>query len=181
MHTGSDPRLPTAPSVVSFDLHFDEPTGVEDLDLAKKLREQARRKGREMSEARSRAKSAEKKGSRGAAQEHRQRANAYNSVMKELDKRAAEIIFREKNKNRREGMIDLHGLYVAEAVRLAKDQVQTARSRGDDVVRFIVGKGSHSDDGEAKIRPALEGFFTKQGVSHSLDPKNTGVLVVRLD
>ncbi len=78
-------------------------------------------------------------------------------------------------------MIDLHGLYVAEAIQVAKDQLQTARSRGDEVVRFIVGeffdnlclwdvvhnsrtrlgKGLHSDAGEAKIRPALEKLFTK--------------------
>jgi hypothetical protein len=37
-------------------------------------------------------------------------------------------------------MIDLHALYVAEAIQVAKDQVQTARSRGADVVRFIVGE-----------------------------------------
>ncbi|KAI9463660.1 hypothetical protein BJY52DRAFT_1252955, partial [Lactarius psammicola] len=82
--------------------------------------------------------------------------------------------------NRKEGTIDLHGLYVAEAVQLAKDQVQAARSRGDEVVRFIVGKGLHADGGKAKIRPALEDLFTKRGLTHSLDPKNAGVLVVRL-
>ena len=37
-------------------------------------------------------------------------------------------------------MIDLHGLYVAEALRIAKDQVETARSRGDKVGHFIVGE-----------------------------------------
>jgi len=37
-------------------------------------------------------------------------------------------------------MVDLHGLYVAEAVRFAKEQLQSARSRGDEVVRFIVGE-----------------------------------------
>lgn len=76
-------------------------------------------------------------------------------------------------------MVDLHGLYVAEAVQFAKYEVQNARSRGDKVVRFIVGesfvkpvgcvhhsrtdlgKGLHSDDGKAKIRPALEDHFTK--------------------
>lgn len=92
--TERDPSLPTLIQIVTSD----EPATVEDLDFAKKLREQARRKGREMSEAHSRAKSAQKNGSRAAAQEHRQRANAHQSAMKELDKRAAEIIFREKNK-----------------------------------------------------------------------------------
>ncbi|KAH9061250.1 hypothetical protein EDB87DRAFT_1610795 [Lactarius vividus] len=135
-----------------------------------------------MSEARSRAKSAQKKGYRGAAQAHRQEAITHESAMKELDKRAAKIIFRENNKNHKEGgKVDLHGLYVAEAVQFAKDQVETARSRGDEAVRFIVGKGLHSNAGEAKIRPALEELFTKRGLTHSLDPKNAGVLVVRLN
>ncbi|KAH8990461.1 hypothetical protein EDB92DRAFT_1863842 [Lactarius akahatsu] len=102
--------------------------------------------------------------------------------MKELDKRAAKIFFRENNKNRREGgKIDLHSLHVDEALQFAEDQLQTARSRGDEVVRFIVGKGLHSYAGEAKIRPALEKNFTQWGLIHSLDPYNAGVLVVQLD
>ncbi|KAH9061237.1 hypothetical protein EDB87DRAFT_1610704 [Lactarius vividus] len=134
-----------------------------------------------MAEARSRAKSAKKKGRPGAAHAHRQDALAHEGEMKELNKRAAKIIFRENNKNCKEGMIDLHGLHVPEAVQLAKDQVESARSRGDEAVRFIVGKGLHSNAGEAKIRPALEGLFNKRGLTPQLDPRNTGVLIVRLD
>ncbi|KAH9047899.1 hypothetical protein EDB84DRAFT_1673377 [Lactarius hengduanensis] len=135
-----------------------------------------------MSEARRRAKNAKKKGRLGTAHAHRQDALSHESEMKELDKRAAKIFFRENNKNRREGgKIDLHGLYVTEAIQVAEDKVQTARWRGDEVVRFIVGKGLHSDAGEAKIRPALEKLFTKRGLNHSLDPYNAGVLVVQLD
>ena len=76
-------------------------------------------------------------------------------------------------------MIDLHDLHVPEAVQFARDEVQNARSRGNEVVRFItgesfvksmgcvhhsltdLGKGLHSDGGKAKIRPALEEHFTK--------------------
>ncbi|KAH9061238.1 hypothetical protein EDB87DRAFT_1610707 [Lactarius vividus] len=135
-----------------------------------------------MSEAYSRAKSASKKGYLGAAHAHRQGAIAREREMKELDKRAAKIVFRENNKNRGEGRkVDLHGLYVAEAIQISKDQLQTARSKGDKVVRFIVGKGLHSDGGGAKIRPALEDLLTKQGLIHWLDPSNAGVLVVQLD
>ncbi|KAH9083563.1 hypothetical protein EDB83DRAFT_28082 [Lactarius deliciosus] len=180
--TGSKPPPPTAPVVVvSSGPCTDGPVGIEDLEFAQKLREQARCKGREMSEARSRAKSASEKGRLGAAHAHRQDAIAYESEMKELHKRAAKIVFRENNKNRGEGMIDLHGLHVAEAIQASKDQLHTARSRGDQAVRFIVGKGLHSDTGGSKIRPALEDFLTKRGLTHSLDPYNAGVLVVRLD
>ncbi|KAH9047904.1 hypothetical protein EDB84DRAFT_395734 [Lactarius hengduanensis] len=180
--TGSEPPPPTAlVVVVSSGPCTDEPVGIEDLEFAKKLREQARRKGREMSEACGRAKSATQKGRLGAAHAHRQDALARESEIKELNKRAAEIVFRENNKNRGGGMIDLHGLHVAEAIQVSKDQLQTARLRGDQAVRFIVGKGLHSDAGGAKIRPALEDFLTKRGLIHSLDPYNVGVLVVRLD
>ncbi|KAH9019014.1 hypothetical protein EDB85DRAFT_2121407 [Lactarius pseudohatsudake] len=182
VHTRGEPRLPTALVGVSSDPRYGESASVENIDFAKKLREQARRKGREMSEARSRAKSARKKGRLGAAHAHRQDAIAHESEMKELDKRAAKIFLRENNKDRAEGgKIDLHGLYVAEAIQVAKDQLQTARLRGDETVRFIVGKGLHSDAGEAKIRPALEDLVTKRGLIHSLDPYNAGVLIVQLD
>ena len=98
-HTRSEPPPPTVIQVISSDLLPDEPTSIGDLDFAKNLREQARCKGREMSAARSRAKKAQKKRSGGGAQaHHKQEAIAHEKAMKELDKRAAEIIFREKNK-----------------------------------------------------------------------------------
>ena len=90
--------IPRAPTVVLSGLRSNEPTSIEGLEFAKNLREQARRRGREMSEARSRAKGAQKKGYHGAAHAHRQEAIAHEKAMKELDKRAANIIFREKNK-----------------------------------------------------------------------------------
>ncbi|KAH8990545.1 hypothetical protein EDB92DRAFT_1864394 [Lactarius akahatsu] len=134
-----------------------------------------------MTEAYSRAKSAQRIGDRSAAQEHRQRGDAHKSEMEELDEQAAKIIFRENNKDRDDGKVDLHGLYVAEAVRFANEQLRSARLKRDDVVYFIVGKGLHSDAGGAKIRPALEDLCTEQRLDHSLDPNNAGVLVVRLD
>jgi len=80
---------------------------------------------------------------------------------------------------RKEGTADFHDLFVHEAIRYAKQELESASRRGDEVVRFIVGtsinelsgvhvlngvrvnspnpgKGLHTEDGEAKIRPALE-------------------------
>lgn len=98
VRSGSEPTLQTVVQVISPDLHSDELASIEDVEFARKLREQARRRGREMTDARGRAKSAQKKGYRGAAQAHKQEAIAHKSAMEELDKRAAKIIFREKNK-----------------------------------------------------------------------------------
>ncbi|KAH0827911.1 hypothetical protein J3R83DRAFT_3540 [Lanmaoa asiatica] len=45
------------------------------------------------------------------------------------------------------GEIDLHGLYVKEAVSYVDKSVQEARQRGDAEIRFIVGKSRRSCQG----------------------------------
>ena len=37
-------------------------------------------------------------------------------------------------------MIDLHGLLVAEAVKFTEEELQSAKKRGDEDLRFIVGE-----------------------------------------
>ena len=98
VHTRNEPSPPTVNQAIVSEVRSGEPASVEDLDFAEKLRVQARHRSRDMVEARSRAKNAQKKGYKGAAQEHRQEVIAHEKVMKELNKRAAKIIFREKNK-----------------------------------------------------------------------------------
>jgi hypothetical protein len=97
VHTRNEPP-PTVNQVLPSDLRSGEPASVEDLDFAEKLRKLARQRGRDISEALSRAKSAKKKGQKGAAQEHKQEAIAHQKVKKELNERAAKIIFTENNK-----------------------------------------------------------------------------------
>jgi hypothetical protein len=91
-------------------------------------------------------------------------------------------------------------------VQFAKDQAFIVGESSDKPCRMCadswivsdLGKGLHSDAGEAKIRSALEDHFTKyvrwivplqtdlgsqshrRGPTHSLDPRNAGVLIVRL-
>ncbi|KAH9061240.1 hypothetical protein EDB87DRAFT_1576313 [Lactarius vividus] len=114
---------------------------VEDLEFSKKLREKARCSGWEMAEAYCQARSEQRMGNCWASLEYRQRGDAHKSTMEELDKRAARIIFKENNKDRKNGgKIDLHGLYVAEAVGFANQLLQYGESRGVQVMCFIVGE-----------------------------------------
>ena len=92
---GVSPYAQTPSRTQLSSTRFDELASIED---ANKLREQAQRSGQEMSEARSRAKSAQKKGYYGAAQAHRQEAIKHEKAKKDLNKEAAKIIFRERNK-----------------------------------------------------------------------------------
>ena len=61
-------------------------------------------------------------------------------------------------------MIDLHGLQVAEAIAFAKDELQSAKSRGDEVVRFIVGESFDKTLPDMSI--AVGPTYCRKGVTH---------------
>ncbi|KAH9978746.1 hypothetical protein BGW80DRAFT_1165588, partial [Lactifluus volemus] len=145
------------------------------------LRERARRCHREMCEARALAKSAHKRRDYQAESKHNEDAITHERKKKLFNEMAAKIIFVKNNKGHRKGTVDLHGLHVSEAVQYAEEEIKSASQRENGEVRFIVGKGLHCDvPGDVKIRPALEELCIKHGLKHSLDPMNTGVLLVQV-
>ncbi|KAF8200863.1 hypothetical protein BJ912DRAFT_947450 [Pholiota molesta] len=78
------------------------------------------------------------------------------------------------------GEIDLHGLYVKEAISRADQAIQSAKLRGESQLNLIVGKGLHSSGGIAKIKPAIDDLIQKHQLTAELDPNNSGVLIVYL-
>ncbi|KAA1472949.1 DUF1771-domain-containing protein [Dentipellis sp. KUC8613] len=101
--------------------------------------------------------------------------------MERLNGEASEWIFRENNTDSKPGEIDLHGLYVKEAIRFTEQSIQQAQQRGDGEIHLIVGKGLHSAHGAAKLKPAIEELIQKYNLVATLDPSNAGVLIVQLD
>jgi len=146
---------------------------------AENLRETAQGLQRERHEAIKLANLARKRGAYNAAARYNQDVQKCKSGVEFLNKVAADVIFTKKNKGRSDGMIDLHGLYVGEALEYAELAFELAALEDDKVVRFIVGKGIHTKDGKAKIRPALEKLCQERGFTHYLHPKNDGVLIVQ--
>lgn len=111
-------------------------------------------------------------------------SNAGKAAQREMDRlneEAAEWIFRENNTDSGPGEVDLHGLYVKEAIRFTDKSITEARARGDSQIRFIVGKGLHSANHVAKIKPAIEELIQKNGLVAELDEHNAGVVIVGLD
>ncbi|KAI0268722.1 hypothetical protein BC834DRAFT_866928 [Gloeopeniophorella convolvens] len=134
-----------------------------------------------MEEAQSLVKTARQRRDHRAAWKYSDAVFTHREAMRALDAKAAEMAFKENNKGRKQGVIDLHGLYVSEAmsqVKLALESKSVA-PRPDNTFRFITGQGRHSTGG-AKIRPALQDFCTKKGLKHTLDSKNQGVVIVEL-
>jgi hypothetical protein len=151
------PRSPSPVPDTQYGVEVEAVADAQELKAARELRERARRCKREMHAARDLAKSSRKSGDYKAEQRHKHDTMAYESQMKDLDKRAAKVIFRENNKVRgyssryqshaqpplcqaqKEGTVDLHGLYVPEALEYAKKELESATYRNDNKICFIVG------------------------------------------
>ncbi|KAJ3148423.1 hypothetical protein HDU89_004754 [Geranomyces variabilis] len=76
--------------------------------------------------------------------------------------------------------IDLHGLFVKEALEALDTHVAKCRSEGVTRTKVITGQGLHSKDGMAKIKPAVEAWSVKNRVRAVEDPRNAGVVNLEL-
>lgn len=63
------------------------------------------------------------------------------------------------------GIIDLHGLTKEESLQLVEWKLQDS---GRHRFKVITGKGMHSHNGQAVLRPALEKYFRTNGISFSM-------------
>ncbi|KAF9241611.1 hypothetical protein BU15DRAFT_37425, partial [Melanogaster broomeanus] len=96
-----------------------------------------------------------------------------------LNDKASAIIFKGKTIYT-PGEVDLHGLFVKEAISYSEKAIKKAQLRGDSQIRFIVGQGTHSEGGVPKLKPAIEKEMRKRRLSVEEDPRNRGVLIVTL-
>lgn len=66
-----------------------------------------------------------------------------------------------------------------EAEDILKKRINYDLSHGRQDLRVIVGKGLHLKGGVAKIKPSVEQLCEEAGLDCHVDPKNSGVLVIR--
>jgi DNA-nicking Smr family endonuclease len=85
------------------------------------------------------------------------KANLYIQ-MNEKNQQAAELIFQHFNRNRSNNVIDLHGLYVAEALKYLKNKLDECREGKILQLTVITGIGNNSPNRIAKIKPEVEKF-----------------------
>lgn len=94
------------------------------------------------------------------------------------NRQAAEFVFRENNADSAGDEIDLHGLYVKEAEWILQKRIGECIRTGQSHLKVIVGKGLHSQNGVAKLKPAIDDMCDETGLKHYIDSKNQGVLVI---
>lgn len=144
------------------------------------LRAKANEQGDAMSKCFQQGHEAYSRGDGALAKDMSNKGKEHQRKMEEYNKQASDWIFRANNLDSAPDEIDLHGLYVKEAIARTEDALEKAKRNGDTEIKLIVGKGLHSTSG-AKIKPAIENLMKKYQLDAELDPHNAGVLVVRLD
>ncbi|THH30436.1 hypothetical protein EUX98_g3754 [Antrodiella citrinella] len=145
------------------------------------LRARANDAGDKMAQCFERSHQAYASGDKAGAKTLSVEGKKHQQDMEKLNREASEWIFGQNNMDSKQGEIDLHGLYVKEAISYTDQAIQNARRRGDSEVVLIVGKGLHSRGGIAKLKPAIEELMQKHSLVAQLDPQNTGVLIVTLN
>ncbi|KAK0215944.1 hypothetical protein EDD85DRAFT_996096 [Armillaria nabsnona] len=145
------------------------------------LRARANKEGDEMARCFSERHEAYSRGDRAAAKNLSKQGKNHKQKMEQLNKEASKWVYHQKNRDSKPGEIDLHGLYVKEAIAYTDAALEEAKLRGDSEIRLIVGKGLHCESGEAKLGPAISGLMRKYQLPAEFDPLNSGVLVVGLN
>lgn len=130
-------------------------------------------------------------GNRSSAANHKEQRQRLQREAAALDKKAADMAFRYFNaryddKKLEWGTIDLHGLYVDEALVRAKAHLVEGKKRARKMgvergrMRIITGRGNRSKNGVAVIKPKIQEWCRIQGMRVE-QPKNEGLLIVHFD
>ncbi|CAF2876540.1 unnamed protein product [Rotaria sp. Silwood2] len=85
------------------------------------------------------------------------KTNLYRQ-MNEKNQQAAKLIFKHFNQDRPNNVIDLHSLYVEEALQYLEKKLDECHSNNISQLTVITGIGNNSQDKIAKIKPKVENF-----------------------
>jgi len=144
------------------------------------LRNAAIREGDLMHQCFDGASKAHNAGDGARAKELSNEGHAHQAEQRRLNAQASAMIYSLNNAGHNASEIDLHGLYVQEAIQQTEQAIQRAQQAGLPQLIVITGKGLHSTAHVAKIKPAIEDLMNKYNLSAHVDPHNPGRLIVNL-
>ncbi|KIK99420.1 hypothetical protein PAXRUDRAFT_68363, partial [Paxillus rubicundulus Ve08.2h10] len=146
------------------------------------LRARAKKQGDLMSQCYQQSQEAYERRDRARAKQLSEQGKGHAGAMERLNAKASAIVFRGESTlhDKDPDEVDLHGLFVKEAISYTENAIRDARRRGDSEIRLIVGQGTHSTGGVPRLKPAIEDDLRKRGLRVEVDPRNAGVLIVQL-
>lgn len=122
-----------------------------------------------------------KSGDKAKAHELSEKAKKKLAEADDLNMQAAEYVFVQNNADSSSNEIDLHGLYVKEAMWILKKRMVHAAEHGETELRVITGKGVHSQNHVSKVKQGTIDLFEENGLKYHIPSKNEGVVVVQID
>ncbi|KAK6198643.1 uncharacterized protein RJT21DRAFT_517 [Scheffersomyces amazonensis] len=146
----------------------------------KRLRNKAEELYDKRKQLSSQSQQAYKSGDGQRAHELSEQAKKVLAQAEDYNRQAAQYVFRENNTDSGPDEIDLHGLYVKEAEYVLQQRIASAIRTNQSHLNVIVGKGLHSANGIAKLKPAIDQMCSECNLKHHMDPHNSGVLVIDL-
>lgn len=117
-------------------------------------------------------------GDKAKAKELSEQGKAAGKKMEEANAKAAEVILQHRNGDHPVNYLDLHGLYLEEALaafRLKLSQLQAADSADEIIFEVIPGAGNHSKN-KAIIKPKV--IEELRAMNLYFEEKNAGTLLV---
>ena len=151
--------------------HAEDPT-------YKNYREEAQRWYDKRLDLSNRSQAAFKNGDKQVAHELSEQLKEAFRKAEDFNKKAAQYVFVQNNADSKDNEVDLHGLYVNEAKWILQKRIANCVETSQLRLLVIVGKGNHSVHGVAKLKPAVDEMCSEAGLSHYIDKKNPGVLVI---
>ncbi|XDT26975.1 Smr domain profile [Nakaseomyces glabratus] len=122
-----------------------------------------------------------KSGDKAKAHQLSEEAKKKAALADTLNLQAAEYVFVQNNADSSSNEIDLHGLYVKEAMWILKKRMAFAADKGELELRIITGKGNHSQNHISKIKEETIELCQSLGLNYHVNSKNTGVVIVEVD
>ncbi|KDO25716.1 hypothetical protein SPRG_09015 [Saprolegnia parasitica CBS 223.65] len=135
---------------------------------------QARERARDLALARNQcfmnATHAYRQGNKSLAKDLSRQGQMYNAQMKDAHYEAASLIFEARNPSyERDGLLDLHGLHVAEALELLAQLLPAVTA---ETICIVTGSGHHSH--HVRLKPAVERFLAAEGYNFAQVPDRKG-------
>ncbi|EPY50340.1 SMR and DUF1771 domain-containing protein [Schizosaccharomyces cryophilus OY26] len=108
-------------------------------------------------------------GQKAEAHELSQKGKECGQKMEEYNRKAAYAIYLYKNTHCQPDELDLHGLYIDEAVQAVRQRIHNCIQRGEDHLHVIVGKGNHSVGHVEKLKPAVIQMLEQNNFRYSTE------------
>ena len=145
---------------------------------AEELRQEARQAFEDANKCYKDSQDAWNNGDKALAKSKKDERIAFQNKAKSLNKQAADIIYADKNSNRKDNEIDLHGLTVSEALAAVEEAIKVAKQKRLKTLVIITGRGNNSPNG-AKIKPAVtEQLIQKYSLQVTANFPNPGCITI---